>query len=44
MKKFLISNKKGNDLYMIIFFDKKTQDKFIKNLTKLTKFLNFKEV
>lgn len=44
MKKILISDKKGNDLYMITFYDKKTQNKFIKNLSKLTKFLNIKEV
>lgn len=44
MKKILVSNKKGNDLYMITFYDKKTQDKLIKNLSKLKKFLNIKEV
>lgn len=44
MKKILISDKKGNDLYMITFYDKKTQDKFIKNLSKLRTFLNIKEV
>lgn len=44
MKKILISDKKCNDLYLITFYDKKTQNKFIKNLSKLTKFLNIKEV
>ena len=44
MKKILVSDKKGNDLYLITFYDKKTQDKLIKNLSKLTKFLNIKEV
>lgn len=44
MKKILVSDKKGNDLYIITFYDKKTQDKFLKNLSKLKKFLNIKEV
>lgn len=44
MKKILISDKKGNDLYMIIFYDKKTQDKLLKNLSKLKKIINIKEV
>ena len=44
MKKILISSKKGNDLYMITFYDKKTQDKLLKNLSKLKKFINIKEV
>ena len=44
MKKILVSDKKGNDLYLITFYDKKTQDKLFKNLSKFKKFLNFKEV
>lgn len=44
MKKILVSDKKGNDLYQITFYDKKTQDKMIKNLDKLKKFINIKEV
>lgn len=44
MKKILISNKNGNDLYMITFYDKKCQDKLLKNLSKLKKFINIKEV
>lgn len=44
MKKILVSDKKGNDLYLITFYDKKTQNKLIKNLSKLKKFLNIKEV
>ena len=44
MKKIIISDKKGNDLYMITFYHIKSHDKFIKNLSKLTKFLNIKEV
>ena len=44
MKKILISDKKGNDLYMITFYDRKTQDKLLKNLSKLKKFVNIKEV
>ena len=44
MKKILVSDKKGNDLYIITFFDKKTKDKMLKNLNKLKKFLNIKEV
>lgn len=44
MKKILVSDKKGNDLYLISFYDKKTQDKLLKNLSKLKKFLNIKEV
>lgn len=44
MKKIIISDKKGNDLYIITFYDKKTQDKLIKNLSKLKKFVNIKEV
>lgn len=44
MKKILISDKKGNDLYSVTFYDKKTQDKFMKNLSKLKKFINIKEV
>lgn len=44
MKKILISDKKGNDLYSITFYDKKTQDKLLKNLSKLKKILNIKEV
>lgn len=42
MKKILISDKKGNDLYMITFYDKKSQDKFLKNLSKLKKFLTLR--
>lgn len=42
--KYIISDKKGNDLYMITFYDKKQKDKFIKNLSKLKKFINIKEV
>lgn len=44
MKKILVSDKNGNDLYLITFYDKKTQDKLLKNLSKLKKFLNIKEV
>lgn len=44
MKKILITDKKGNDLYMISFYDKKTQDKLMNNLSKLKKFVNIKEV
>ncbi len=44
MKKYLISDKKGNDLYLITFYHKLTQDKFLKNLSKLKKFINIKEV
>lgn len=44
MKKILISDNKGNDLYMITFYDKKTQDKLMKNLSKFKKFINIKEV
>lgn len=44
MKKLLVIDKKGNDLYQIIFYDKKTQDKMIKNLDKLKKFINIKVV
>ena len=44
MKKVLVFDKKGNDLYMITFYDKKTQDKLFKNLSKLKKFINIKEV
>lgn len=44
MKKFLITDKKGNDLYLITFYDKKTRDKFLKNLSKLKRFINIKEV
>ena len=42
--KYLISDKNGNDIYMIIFYDKKQKDKFLKNLSKLKKFINIKEV
>lgn len=44
MKKILVSDKKGNYLYSIIFYDKKTKDKFLKNLSKLKKYINIKEV
>lgn len=44
MKKFLITDKKRNELYTITFYHKKTQDKFLKNLSKLKKFINIKEV
>lgn len=42
--KYIISDKNDNDLYSITFFHKKTRDKFIKNLSKLKKFINIKEV
>lgn len=44
MKKIIFSDKKGNDLYQITFFNKDTYKKMIKNLSKLKKFVNFKEV
>lgn len=44
MKKYLITDKKGNELYSITFYHKQTQDKFLKNMSKLKKFINIKEV
>ena len=44
MKKIFIQDKKGNDLYMITFYDNKYYDKMIKALKKFKFKFNFIEV
>lgn len=44
MKKIVIQDKKGNDLYMITFYDKKYYDQMKKALNKLKFKFNFVEV